>query len=158
MRKKTAFELGAIVIMAVVLFFGVTSLFPKKKNEPVRAMPIPGAQGPVAALPKRSLFLSPVIKIKPMKDDKFYVKFCRIADALPLSRDPFSYTGAGPKTSRDDLELTGILWDPKRPTAVINGVFYSVGNSTDQFTVTGIQEDKVLLKDGTGDFELRLKS
>jgi hypothetical protein len=93
-----------------------------------------------------------------MKDDNFYVKFCRITDALPLERDPFSFAWNEPRTSRDGLDLTGILWDAQKPAAVINGVFYGVGDSTDQFTVSGIREDKVLLKDRKGDFELRLKS
>ena len=158
MRKKIAIEIGIIAVMAVALVFGIVSLIPKKKNEPKAAPGSATANAPAKAITKRPDFLAPVIKIKTLKDDTFYVKLCRIADALPFERDPFSFSWTGPKSSRDGLNLTGILWDDKKPTAVINDIFYATGDSTDQFTVTGIQEYKVLLKDGQGDFELRLKS
>ncbi len=158
MRKKTAMELGLIAVMAVALVFGIVSLLPKKKNEPKAVPGVALSKPPAKGLSKPMDFLAPVIKIKTMKDDTFYVKLCRIADALPLERDPFSFIWTGPKSSRDGLDLTGILWDDKKPTAVINDIFYGVGDSTNQFTVTAIREDKVLLKDSQGDFELHLKS
>ncbi len=158
MRKKTSVELGIIAVTAVALVFAVPSLFPKKQRLSRATASSPANASEALRAPLRGLgFLKPVIKIKPMKDDNFYVRFCRVADALPLERDPFSFSWTGPRTTRDDLVLSGILWDERKPTAVINGVFYGVGDSSGQFTVTEIEDDTVRLKDGSGDFTLRLK-
>ena len=158
MKKKIIVELCVIGVTTMALVFASASLIPQKKKPLVAGTDTGGAaKGPVSRLTKLPNFLSPVIKIKTMKDDNFYVKFCRITDALPFERDPFDFSWTGPRSKRDSLDLTGILWNEKEATAVINGVFYTVGDSSEQFKVTGIQEDKVLLKDGVGDFELRLK-
>ena len=44
--------------------------------------------------------------------------------------------------------VSGILWDPQVPSAVVNGRIVVVGDTLDQWKVVGIQRDRVILSDG----------
>ena len=56
-----------------------------------------------------------------------------------------------------DLKLTGIIWDNKKPQALINGAIVSEGDSIGNFRVLKILKDKVkMASDGTY-FEIRLE-
>lgn len=44
------------------------------------------------------------------------------------------------------VSLTGILWDPKEPTAIIDGQVYKIGDVIDGKTITKITNDKVILE------------
>ena len=157
MQKKVAFQLGVIVVAALALVPLSIPLF-KGTGNVKKSLPPQTASGPS---PKVVLgkpdFLGPTIKVRHIKDDKFYERLSRVAEALPLDRDPFSFAYTGPKSSRDGLELAGILWEGEKPTAIINQAFLNVGDSNDQFSVVKILQDRVVLKDKTGEFELRLK-
>ena len=156
MQKKTMIDLGIIAGLVIALIFASLSLVKHKEFPRSRVAVKEGASlvGKTAGVEKSNHG----IKIRRIKDDNFFVKISRVADVLPLDRDPFSFGGTGPRCSRDNLELTGILREGQQPTAVIGGGFYKAGDSTDQFTVVNIQGDKVILKDNVGQFELRLKS
>ncbi len=153
MQKKVAFQLSVIGVAALALVLLSIPLFKGAGN----------AKKPLAPLPSpktrsvRPDFLGQTIKVGSIKDDKFYERLSRVAEALPIDRDPFSFAYIGPKSSRDGLELTGILWEGTKPTAIVNQTFLGVGDSTDQFSVVKISQDRVVLKDKTGEFELRLK-
>jgi len=75
-------------------------------------------------------------------------------------RDPFSgklYTsvrkqGNTPKT----LSLAGIIWDKNKPAALINDKVVGVGDRVGGSTVVSIKNDRVLLNDGTNDFEIKI--
>ena len=47
-------------------------------------------------------------------------------------------------------KLQGILFDPTRPCAIVDGATVFVGDRTGEFRVTAISKDKVTLKSGTG--------
>ena len=157
MRKKVAFQLGVIVVSALAL---VLLSIPLCRGAGDTKKPlIPRvASGPSSrAAFGRMDFPGQTIKLRQIKDDKFYERLSLVAEALPIDRDPFSFAFTGPKSSRDGLELTGILWEGTKPTAIINQAFVNVGDSNDQFSVIKILEDRVVLRDRTGEFELRLK-
>lgn len=151
MKKKTVFELGVIGIASVALLFASMSLVRQAPWE--KAGKPPMASGVPASVPSEG----DAIKVIPMKDDTFYVRLNKVADALPLQRDPFTFSGIGTSGPRDGLELTGILWDQGKPVAVIEGQFLSVGDAIDQCKVISISESSVVLQDPRGQFELRLK-
>lgn len=73
------------------------------------------------------------------------------------ARDPFS---SGPAVSSpttiSDMRLTGILWDDVAPLAMISDNPIAVGDKIGGYTVVDIQKDKVMLTDGTKDYELTL--
>ena len=157
MQKKVAVQLGVIAVSSIALVFMSVPLF--KGTGAVRK---PLAAGAVPGLPRKTGSGKPdlsgqTIKVQHIKDDKFYERLDRVAETLPLARDPFSFAYTGPKSLRDGLELTGILWEEEKPTAIINQDFFKVGDSSGQFSVIKILQDRVVLKDRTGEFELRLK-
>jgi hypothetical protein len=56
-----------------------------------------------------------------------------------------------------DLELGAIMWDEKKPAAFIEGKIVGVGDKIDDKTVKQIEQDRVILSDGTNDYVLELK-
>lgn len=54
------------------------------------------------------------------------------------------------------LELSGILWDAKTPSALIDGQVVKEGDSVGAYKVMKIQKDTVTLKDSTHEVELKL--
>jgi hypothetical protein len=157
MQKKVALQLGVIAAAVIALVFLSVPLFKKAGNakKPLTP-PAVSDTSPQKGSVKLDL-PGQTIKLRYIKDDKFYERLSRVAEVLPLDRDPFSFAYAGPKGSRDGLELVGILWEDGKPTAIINRFFLKAGDSTDQFNVVRILEDRVVLRDRTGEFELRLK-
>jgi hypothetical protein len=147
-----------VIAVASVAFVLLGAPLLKKGRNPTKPLrPVTAVEAsPVKTVSKGDL-LGPTIKLGSIKDDKFYERLSRVALALPLDRDPFSFAYAGPKSSREGLELVGILRQGEKPTAIINQNFLGVGDATDQFNVVSIQQDRVVLRDRTGEFELRLK-
>jgi len=68
-------------------------------------------------------------------------------------RSPFSLSAA---TGPHGLKLDGILWDKKAPRAVINDVIVGAGDKIGNIIIREIRQDRVILNDGNGDFELKL--
>ena len=87
-----------------------------------------------------------------------YARLEAISDSIVLKRDPFSnvpvFTQA--KVSAGGTSLSGILWDGIKPMAVINGKIVKAGDSVDNNTVVSIKKDRVILNNGTKDYELKL--
>lgn len=151
MKKKTMVELGVIGVLSVALVFASMSLVRQAPWEKASKSTVaPGASAPVS-------LEGDAIKVIPMKDDTFFVRLNSVADALPFQRDPFTFSGIGTSGARDDLDLTGILWNQGKPVAVIEGQFLGVGDAIDQCKVVSISESSVVLQDLRGQFELRLK-
>lgn len=77
---------------------------------------------------------------------------------LSLSRCPFSGKAYAAKDTAaiTNLRLTGIVWDDKKPQALINSRVVQEGDSIGDFTVVKISSDKVTLAKGDKYFELKL--
>lgn len=78
--------------------------------------------------------------------------------SLEWARDPF--TGrvySGEASGPIDLQLQGILWDEKKPRALIGGEIVGKGDALGNNVVIKISKDSVLLNDGTNDLELKLE-
>lgn len=54
-------------------------------------------------------------------------------------------------------ELNGILWDPQRPSAIINNQVVSVGDRLRGWQVMEIRKDRVVLSDGATTRELTVE-
>ena len=81
---------------------------------------------------------------------------------LKWRRDPFALLGAisseplstvqktavSPKSGGSSFRLEGIVWDSRRPTALINGTMVEVGSSIAGWKVIEIQENRVIISDG----------
>ena len=44
------------------------------------------------------------------------------------------------------LKVSGVIWDPQRPMAIVNGVLVEVGDSVGGYTVESIQKDSINVK------------
>ena len=75
------------------------------------------------------------------------------AGNLVWGRDPFTRSALGQISG---LALSGILWDPSQPIAIINGQMLRVGEEIDGFRVVQIEQDHVGLSDGGQTFSLTL--
>jgi len=68
------------------------------------------------------------------------------------SRNPFM-TGSV-NASLSGLSLSGIMWDPDNPMAIINGQLVSVGDQVERYQVVTITQDDVSVTDGIEVFKL----
>ena len=78
----------------------------------------------------------------------------QLARQMAWDRDPFTFapTAAG----LGGLALSGILWDPQQPMAIINGDLRHVGDALDGYRITAITSDQVSLTDGTQTYTLTI--
>jgi len=76
--------------------------------------------------------------------------------ATTWGRCPFSGKVYSESEGRQDLILNGIMWSPKKPLAVINDRVVKVGDKVFGSVVVEIRKDKVLMNNGSADFELKL--
>ena len=76
---------------------------------------------------------------------------------LTWSRDPFAGTATSSATTpRKSLVLSGILWDPRQPLALINGKTVQVGEEIEGYRILEITHDSVSVTDGTHTSQLHL--
>ncbi len=68
-------------------------------------------------------------------------------------KSPFVPSGL-PASS--DLVLSGIIWNKDKPKAMIGDMIVSKGANIAGNTVVDIKSDRVILNDGTKDFELKM--
>jgi hypothetical protein len=71
------------------------------------------------------------------------------------ARNPFTFQKILPKAS-EGLILSGIIWDKEEPMAIINGEILKIGDNINANLIIDIKQDRVILNDGTNNFELRL--
>ncbi len=71
------------------------------------------------------------------------------------SRAPFSASSA-PIKGYGGHTLSGIIWDKENPMAVINDNIVKIGDKIDGNTVVSIEQDRVVLNDGSKNIELLL--
>ena len=130
------FLLVAIVLLlAVAGFFIGLSL--SKHTPPVAALATAPAitPEPLPIQPAESVSNStPVVTNTPSVSNE-------VADVPPPPPEP---------------KLQGILFDPTRPCAIVDGTTVFVGDRAGEFRVTAISKDKVTLKSGTETKVLRL--
>ena len=69
------------------------------------------------------------------------------------SNSPTPQPGASPSS----YVLSGILWDSKSPSAIINGRLVGVGDPVGQWKVVEIHKDRVILSDGLTTHVMTLK-
>ena len=53
------------------------------------------------------------------------------------------------------LVLNGVIWDDQKPMAIVNDNVVGVGDHVGANTVIDIQQDRVMLSDGTNNVELK---
>lgn len=158
-KKEIIITSVLVVVMVVMVIRGVGQV--KKYKRPASAKPAQAAVAQAAsALGKEKKTIAAKKKdfaqAQKAKDafDKIYGE---VRD-MKVSRDPFALvTGeAGEGISPSDLSLYGIIWDEKKPVAIINDEMVSIGDTIGKSKVVTIEKDSVTVNDGTRDFKLLL--
>lgn len=72
-------------------------------------------------------------------------------------RDPFSGKIYSGKEEIVDLRLSGIVWDEKNPSALVNGEVVQENDTVGPYKVIKIYRDKVVFSSATKNFELKLQ-
>ncbi len=90
----------------------------------------------------------PLIKVVPRRRTEF----------VDWGRNPFTSPQRKEKVgSVSNLTLDAIIWGDKKPSAFINNSIVSVGDKITDKTVKQIEQDRVILTDGTNDYVLELQ-
>lgn len=142
--KKNTLEITITIVLVIVLIFALGNVFKNRKKGIVKAKPIK------IATPAEEKTSAAAGSMKSWKElEKF-------AENLKCARDPFTYAPTYSAGGSGDLKLDGILYDKESPKAMINGIILGVGERIDNYTVSAITPDSVLLTDGANEIELKL--
>lgn len=111
---------------------------------------------------RRELSSKPALKVEEVK--KLTLRERVIPKKRLAQRTDFVAWGKSPFLPKEvivrvipKLILNGIVWDKKNPKAIINGEIVNVGDKVDESTVVDIRLNRVILNDGTENFELKLE-
>jgi hypothetical protein len=134
MQKKNIIEISITSILIFVLLFAVINALNKgRASEEAPSQEKISAEDLYGALEEKS-------------------------KNLELKRDPFSLAPIIPSEKySSDTHLNGIVWDKTSPMAIINDEIVKIGDSVGGKIVVDIKQDRVILNDGSKDFELRLE-
>lgn len=134
MQNKKVIILIILGIVAIFsLFYGITASPKGRKNLPDRTQVI-----------QRDEKVQLEKTVIPTKRRAKRTKFSS------WERNLFSEKGTFVSSSG----LTGIIWDEKFPQALIGDAVVGIGDKVGSNTVVKIEKDRVILNDGTKDFEL----
>lgn len=149
MEKKVIVKLSIIGLLVLLLLFtSIRSLKSIKRSTPsLKKRQVSGKK--TASIP--------ITGEKTELQDELYLRLEEETRNLELIRDPFSI-GQAPSgmSSFRGVYLSGIVWDNERPTAIINDNIVGIGAKVGGITVIDIKQNKVVLNDSSGNFELKL--
>lgn len=74
-------------------------------------------------------------------------------ESIVWSRDPFM--SGSMDASLTGLSLSGIIWDPTNPMAIINEQLVHVGDRVEMYQIVIISQDEVSVSDGIEIFKLK---
>jgi len=156
MKKKDLIEISITSVLVLVLLSAVINSMAKvrmKKQARVKreSARVERPQRPPGSLKKDPGGLS--------EGETLFSSLEKRTQGLTTERDPFGFGGimASDKQVVVKLRLTGILWDPSDPKAIIDDYVYGLGDDLEGAKIIEIRHDRVILSDGTNNFELRLK-
>jgi type II secretory pathway component PulC len=147
LEKKDKIEL-AITIILIMVFIVLTVLFHKKRG--LRSAMLPTAQ--------QAISVDHGFKYVSQRDKGFAFLWERGVDNKEAKRNPFLFGSPGNNqaSSVSGLSLKGIIWDINRPSAVINGQAFGIGDVIGDYKVAQITQDRVILESKTTRLELKL--
>lgn len=142
MKNKKVIILIILGVVAIFsLIYGISTPAGGRRSASVSTTPEVTRQSESAQVPDRTMGIK-----RRAKRTKF----------VSWSRSPFIPKGV-PGTPSSGLNLKGIMWNEKNPKAMIGDAIVEKGNKIGSDTVIEVKKDRVILNDGTKDFELKLK-
>ena len=139
--KKEKIEIIATVVLAVIflVFLFVTMKKGSKNKAPSPAKVIKGGE----------TIRKPSVRPQPQGDKK-------VVQDLGWGRDPFVLVQTSSSGMSTSLNLGGILWDKKKPKAMINDNIYGVGDKIGEIEILDIKKDRVIVKEGDATRTIKL--
>ena len=145
--KKSQQQLAMLVGLVVVMVVIYAKPFGRRRPSTARQVAAEAvASASAADAPRSSVPVSSEAAAQGRQAQREY------AAMLTWRRDPF--TRGGSAAGVRGLTLSGILWDPQKPIAILNDQMVSVGDELDDYQVLEIRPDRVLLSDGTETIQL----
>jgi type II secretory pathway component PulC len=147
LEKKDKIEL-AITVILIMVFIVLSFLFYKKRG--LRAVPL--------SVPQQAVSADHGFKYVSQRDKGFAFLWERGMGNKESKRNPFLFGSANTDqtTPLSGLSLKGIIWDLNRPSAVINGQTFGIGDVIGDYKVAQITQDRVILESKTTRLELKL--
>ena len=143
-------KVPAFVSLVVILVFTYARAFSMRRPSPP-APPSPvAASGNGSSAPQASDDSSTTAR--PSRTTREAQR--RRAATLDWRRDPFILSGVGEEAH--GLHLSGILWDPAKPLAIIDGQTVQVGDQLGEYRITSIDRETVTISNGTATTTLHL--
>lgn len=140
MRNKKLITLVVLGILAIFsLFYGIVTS--SKTKRPPQA---------------KESDIQPVREVSLTGEPIFIQRVTKRTSYTSWGRSPFTLQ----KTSSGALKgliLGGIMWDKEKPLVIINDTIVKIGDKVSGNIVVDIKQDKVILNDGTRDFELLMR-
>ena len=142
MQDKKIVALIILTVLAVIsLIYGATAV-PKGR---VKSAAITEGQVAIAS-PQVAVAAKNVLSTE---------RRARRSQFKTWKRSPFVDSQAASATS--ELTLNGIIWNKNKPKAMIGDAMVVKGDTVGANKVVDIQPNKVILNDGTKDFELKIE-
>ncbi|UCG35820.1 MAG: hypothetical protein JSW17_03215 [Candidatus Omnitrophota bacterium] len=157
--KKNLIIVGVLIAVLIFMIANATKRVKRAKGRIARSKSVASAReskkGKRAELPEGAIV--EVSKARPSAANIFS-RLDMEAESISLKRDPFSMRtiSVEEEIASHGVRLSGILWDKRSPRAVINDEIVSVGDKFNDYTVSAIEKDKVILSEEEGSITLRL--
>lgn len=136
-RKKI--ELIATIVLAIVFLVFLISTLKKVSKKP-KAVPV--VERKITLTKHQKL----TTKGPPAKSRAERVEAEEEITSLVWGRDPFVLLETGAMETGAPISLGGIIWDKRRPKAMINNEIYKVGDKIGNIEIVDIKRNSVLIK------------
>lgn len=147
LSRKQWITLGVLGILLVVVWARALSTPGNRSGRGTRGPAVAGPAAPPKSLPQAAAAAAGLARepsSAEWKENPF------LADRQPDRPIPTVDNPEG-------MILSGILWDPVAPTAVVNNQVVGPGESVGPWQVVEIQRDRVILSDGTSALTLEVQ-
>lgn len=140
--KKQSNQMVIVVILAVILVIAWIYVFDTIKKRRTSARASPAVKLQQQSQPT-TMTVTPSVK--------------KQADTQEFSwvRCPFSGKRYG-QEPMIDLKISGIIWDEIKPQVIINDMILTEGAAFGSYVIKRIEKKKVVISDGSKDYELTL--
>jgi hypothetical protein len=149
LNKKDRIELIATVILVIVFIVLFFAFISRRRH----------SNGFLGRLSPGIFSASPDFKYESWRNKGTpFVLDMAAGDIIEIKRDPFSFGSSGNSqvASLSSFSLKGIIWNPDKPSALINDQLLGVGEIISGYKVVQILQDKVILENEKSRLELKL--
>ncbi|MGA2775024.1 MAG: hypothetical protein ABSE81_03050 [Candidatus Omnitrophota bacterium] len=137
-----------LIILIILSILGIFSL--------IRGAVTPTKSRRLASLESKPVTAGQEKPVSLTEEGLSVKRYAKRSNYSSWSRDPFIKGVPIKPAGEGNLDLKGIIWDEKLPLALINGKTVKIGDKVGPNTVVDIRKDRVVLNDGSRDWELKL--